>query len=93
VLRGIDAVMVKAPKLNWNKSLDGGLEAGLKVVYLLSLGLGVERQLRVVLQGKLFGVEELGLGGGIVDVGAKKALAEACDGRISLQEACATRCA
>jgi hypothetical protein len=51
---------------------DGGLKAGLKVVDLLSLGLGIERQLGVVLQGKLFGAEEFGLGGGIVDVGANR---------------------
>ena len=36
-------------------AVDGGLERGLKGVDLLGFGLGVERQLRVVLQRKLFG--------------------------------------
>jgi len=36
------------------------------------VSLGVERELGVVVQGKLFGAEELGLGGGIVDVGANR---------------------
>jgi len=53
-------------------TVDSALEAGLKVVDLLSLGLGVEGELGVVLQGKLFGAEELGLGGGIVDVSANR---------------------
>ena len=53
-------------------TVDSTLEAGLKVVDLLSFGLGIERQLGVVLQGKLFGAEELGMGGGIVDVGANR---------------------
>jgi hypothetical protein len=44
------------------------LEAGLKVVDLLSFGLGIEGDLGVVLQGKLFGAEELGLGSTVWDV-------------------------
>jgi hypothetical protein len=48
------------------------LKAGLKVVDLLSLGLGMERQSGVVLQGKLFGAEQFSLRGGIVDVGANR---------------------
>jgi hypothetical protein len=53
-------------------TVDSTLEAGLKVVDLLSLGLGIERQLGVVLQGKLFGAEEFSLGGGIADVSANR---------------------
>jgi hypothetical protein len=52
--------------------MDGGLEAGLKVVDLLSFGLGTERQLRVVLQRKLLGAEELSHGRSIGDVGANR---------------------
>jgi hypothetical protein len=53
-------------------TVDSTLEAGLKDVDLLSLGLGIEPELGVVLQGKLFGAEELGLGGGIIDVSANR---------------------
>jgi hypothetical protein len=53
-------------------TVDSGLKAGLKVVDLLSFGLGIERQLGIVLQGKLFGAEEFSLGGGIVHVGANR---------------------
>jgi len=48
--------------------VDSTLKADLEVVDLLSLGLGIERQLGVVLQGKLFGAEELGFGGRVWEV-------------------------
>ena len=53
-------------------TVDSTLEAGLKVVDLLGFGPGVERQFRVVLQRKLFGAEELSLGGTIWDVGPNR---------------------
>jgi hypothetical protein len=53
-------------------TVDSTLKAGLKVVDLLSLGVCIERQLGVVLQGKLFSAEELSLGGSIVDVAANR---------------------
>ena len=49
-------------------TVDSTLEAGLKDVDLLSLRLGIERELGIVLQRKLFGAEELSLGGGIGNV-------------------------
>jgi hypothetical protein len=56
----------------WRPDVKGGLEGRLKKVDLLSLGLGVERHLGVVLQGKLFGAEEFSLGGGIADLSANR---------------------